>query len=113
MYRQSGEQVCGTSSSAILHRKRANKIFGKRSARLLERFHIAILYVLVATARLPPRQRGATRRHQARGGADRRRRLLYPVIPVRKETYGFLSLTISSGQKRNLRFSIPDYIFHT
>jgi hypothetical protein len=95
VHRCSGEQVSGTSSSAILHWERANKVFGKRSVRLLERFHIAILYVLVATARLPPRQWGATRRRQARGGADRRRRLLYPVIPVSLETYGFLSLTIS------------------
>jgi hypothetical protein len=70
-------------------------VFGKRSARLLQRFHITILYVLVATARLPSRLWGATRRHQACGGADRRRRLLYPVIPVRLEMYGFLSLTIS------------------
>jgi hypothetical protein len=72
-----------------------NKVFGKRYARLFERFHIAVLYVLIATARLPPRQWGATRRRQARGGADRRRRLLYPIIPVRQETYGFLSLTVS------------------
>jgi hypothetical protein len=90
-----GEQVFGTSSSAILHRERPNKVFGKRSARLLERFHIAVFYVLVATACLPPRQWGATRRRQARRGADRRRRLLYLVIPVRQETYGFLSLTMS------------------
>jgi hypothetical protein len=72
-----------------------NKIFGKRSARLLERFHIIVLYVLVATARLPSRQWGATRRSQVRGGADRRRCLLYPVIPVSLKTYGFLSLTMS------------------
>jgi hypothetical protein len=50
MHWRSGEQVSGTSSSAILHRERANKIFGKRSARLLERFHIAVL--LVSGARL-------------------------------------------------------------
>jgi hypothetical protein len=93
MHRRSGEQVSGTSSSMILHRERANKVFGKRSARLLERFHVAVLYVLVATARLTPHQCGATRRGQARGGADRRR-VLYPVIPVSLETYGFLSLTM-------------------
>jgi hypothetical protein len=68
---------------------------GKHSARLLERFHIAVLYVLVATAHLPPHQWGVTRRRQARGGADRRRCLLYLLIPVSLETYGFLSLTIS------------------
>jgi hypothetical protein len=95
VHRRSGEQVSGTSSSAILHRERANKVFGKRSARLLERFQIAVLYVLLATARLPPYQWGATRRRQARGGVDRRRRLLYPVILVSLEMYGFLSLTIS------------------
>jgi hypothetical protein len=95
VHRRSGEQVSRTSSSAILHWERANKVFGKRSARLLERFHIAVLYVLVATARLPPRQWGVTRRRQARGGANRRRHLLYPVIPVSLETYGFLSLTTS------------------
>jgi hypothetical protein len=94
VHRRSGEQVSGTSSSAILHREKANKVFGKRSARLLERFHIAVLYVLVATARLPPRQWGVTRRRQAREGADCRRRLLYPIILVRQETYGFLSLTM-------------------
>jgi hypothetical protein len=33
-----------------------------------------------------PRQWGVTRHRQARGGADRRRRLLYPVIPVSLET---------------------------
>jgi hypothetical protein len=86
VHRRSGEQVSGTSCSAILHRERANKVFGKRSARLLERFHIVILYVLVNTARLPPRQCGAIRRRQACGGADRRRRLLYPVIPVSLKT---------------------------
>jgi hypothetical protein len=95
VHRRSGEQVSETSSSAILHRKRANKVFGKRSARLLERFRIDVLYVLVAMARFPPRRWGTTRRRQARGGADRRRRLLYPVIPVRLETYSFLSVIIS------------------
>jgi hypothetical protein len=72
-----------------------NKVFGKHSARLLERFHIAVLYVFVATTRLPPRQWGAAQRCQTCGGADRRRRLLYPVIPISLQTYGFLSLTIS------------------
>jgi hypothetical protein len=72
VHRRSGEQVSGTSSSAILHWERANKVFGKRSARLLERFHIAVLYVLVTTTRLPPRQWGATRHCQACGCADRR-----------------------------------------
>jgi hypothetical protein len=95
VHRRSGEQVSGTSSSAILHRVRANKVFGKRSAQLLECFHIAVLYVLIATARLPFHQWGATRRRQARGGADRRRHLLYPVIPVSLKMYGFLSLTTS------------------
>jgi hypothetical protein len=95
VHRRSEEQVFGTSSSAILHRERANKVFGKRSARLLKRFHIAVLYVLVTTARLPPCRWGATRRRQVCGGADRRRRHLCLVIPVRQETYGFLSLTIS------------------
>jgi hypothetical protein len=32
VHRRSGEQVSGTSFSAILHRERANKVFGKRSA---------------------------------------------------------------------------------
>jgi hypothetical protein len=82
VHRRSGEQVSGTSSSAILHWERANKVFGKRSTRLLERFHIAVLYVFVTTARLPPRQWGATRRRQARGGADRCHRLRCLVIPV-------------------------------
>jgi hypothetical protein len=91
VHRRSGEQVSGTSSSAILHRERANKVFGKRSARLLERFHIIVLYVLVTTARLPPRQWGATRRRQARGGADHRRHHLCLVIPVTQDTYDFLS----------------------
>jgi hypothetical protein len=94
VHRRSGEQVSGTSSSAILHWERANKVFGKCSARLLERFHIAVLYVLVTTARLPPRQWGTTQRRQARGGADRHYRHLCLVIPVRQETYGFLSLTM-------------------
>jgi hypothetical protein len=94
VHRQSGEHVSGISSSAILHWERANKVFGKRSARLLECFHIAVLYVLVTTARLPPRQWGATQRRQVRGGADRRRRHLCLVIPIGQEMYGFLSLTI-------------------
>jgi hypothetical protein len=94
VHRRLGEQVFGTSSSAILHRERANKVFGKRSARLLECFHIAVLYVLVTTARLPPRQWGAIRRRQARGGADHRRRHLCLVIPVTQDTYDFLSLTM-------------------
>jgi hypothetical protein len=94
VHRRSGERVSGISS-LILRRERANKVFGKCSARPLERFHIAVLCVLIATARLLPHQWGVTRRRQARGGADRRCRLLYPVIPVRQEMYGFLSLTIS------------------
>jgi hypothetical protein len=59
VHRRSGEQVSGTSSSAILHRERANKVFGKRSARLLERIHIGsasssprLAYLLVSGARL-------------------------------------------------------------
>jgi hypothetical protein len=59
VHRRSGEQVSGTSSSAILHRERANKVFGKRSAQLLERFHIGsasssprLVYLLVSGARL-------------------------------------------------------------
>jgi hypothetical protein len=56
VHRRSEEQVSETSSSAILHWERANKVFRKRSARLLEHFNIAVLNVLVATARLPPRQ---------------------------------------------------------
>jgi hypothetical protein len=93
VHRRSGEQVSGTSSSVILHWERANKVIGKRSARLLKRFHITILYIFVTTARLP-RQWGVTRHRQARRGANRRRRLLCLVIPVRQETYGFLSLTM-------------------
>jgi hypothetical protein len=94
VHRRSGEQVSGTSSSAILHRERANKVFGKRSARLFERFHIAVLYVLVTTARLPPRQWGATLRRQARGGAVHRCRHLCLVIPITQDTYDSLSLTM-------------------
>jgi hypothetical protein len=59
VHRRSGEQVSGTSSLAILHWERANKVFGKRSARLLERFHIGsasssprLIYLLVSGARL-------------------------------------------------------------
>jgi hypothetical protein len=57
VHRRSGEQVSEISSSAILHRERANKVFGKRSARLLERFHITVLvatavFLLVSGARL-------------------------------------------------------------
>jgi hypothetical protein len=81
-------------SSAILHRERANKVFGKRSAGLLECLHIAVLYVLVTTARLPPRQWGATRHCEVRGGTDRHCRHLCLVIPVTQKTYGFLSLTM-------------------
>jgi hypothetical protein len=94
VHRQSGEQVSGISSSVILHWERVNKVFGKRSAWLFKRFHIAILYVLVTTARLPPRQWGVTRRRQVRGGVDRHHRLLCLVIPIGQETYGFLSLTM-------------------
>ena len=35
MHRRTGEQVSGTARSLILHRERANKVFGKRQARLL------------------------------------------------------------------------------
>jgi hypothetical protein len=94
VHRRSGEQISGTSSSVILHWEGTNKVFGKRSARLLERFHIAVLYVLITTARLPPRQWGATRRRQACGGAVHSRRHLCLVIPVTQDTYGFLSLTM-------------------
>jgi hypothetical protein len=75
VHRRSGEQVSGTSSSAILHRERANKVFGKRSARLLERFHITVLYVLVTTARLLPRQ-------WARLGVVKRAEVLFIAVVI-------------------------------
>ncbi|KAK3135940.1 hypothetical protein QOZ80_5BG0425590 [Eleusine coracana subsp. coracana] len=59
-----------------------NKVFGKRSSQLLDRFLVFVN--LVATARLPRRRVSLTRRRQQRDGAARRRRLLYPV---QKETH--------------------------
>ena len=41
MHRRTGEQVSGTALLVNLHRERANKVFGKRQARLLEIFATA------------------------------------------------------------------------
>jgi hypothetical protein len=79
------------SSSAILHREMANKVFGKRSSRLLARF-----IKFSTTARLPLRRSRAEGRriqhelHQA----DRR---LHPVVIVKEPqvTYGFCSQIMS------------------
>jgi hypothetical protein len=79
------------SSSAILHRERANKIFGKRSSRLLARF-----IKLFTTALLPLRWSHAEGRHLQRKlrQADRR---LHPIVIVREPqvTYGSCSQIMS------------------
>jgi hypothetical protein len=94
VHRRSGEQVSGTSSSVILHRERAIRILGSAlrdcsnasTSPSSTSSSPRLVFLVVSGARL-----GVVKR----GGADRRRHLLYPVIPIRQDTYGFLSLTIS------------------
>ena len=64
MHRRTGEQVSGTTRLCDPVRERANKVFGKRFARLLKFF---------ITARLPGRREGPAARRL-------RRRLLRPVF---------------------------------
>ena len=51
---RSGEQVSGTSILEILHRERANKVLGKRPARLLQDFHHGSSFVQVRCCGDPP-----------------------------------------------------------
>jgi hypothetical protein len=83
------------SSLAILHRERANKVFGKQSSRLLTRF-----IKFFTTARLPlhrSRAKGHRLQHELHQ-VDRR---LHPVVVVKESqvTYGSCS-------------QIMSYIFH-
>ena len=64
VHRRTGQQVSGTTRLCDPVRERANKVFGKRSARLL---------TFVITARLPGRSAGPKARRL-------QRRLLRPVI---------------------------------
>ena len=65
MHRRTGEQVSGTTRLCDPVRERANKVFGKRSARLLE---------FCITTRLPSKSDGAAYRRL-------RRRLLRSIFP--------------------------------
>jgi hypothetical protein len=72
------------SSSAILHRERVNKVFGKRSSRLLARF-----VKFFTTARLPLHRShvdGCHLQHEPR----QTNRRLYPIIIIKEPqvTYG-------------------------
>jgi hypothetical protein len=78
-------------SSAILHRERMNKIFGKRSSRLLARF-----IKFFTTAHLPfrrSRAEGCRLQHELRQA----NRHLHPVIVIKEPqvTYGSCSQIMS------------------
>jgi hypothetical protein len=79
------------SSLAILHRERANKVFGKRSLRLLAHF-----IKFFTTARLPLRRSHAEGRRLQRElrQADRR---LHPIVIIKEPqvTYGSCSQIMS------------------
>jgi 2-keto-4-pentenoate hydratase/2-oxohepta-3-ene-1,7-dioic acid hydratase in catechol pathway len=80
-----------SSSSVILHRKRVNKVFGKRSSRLL-----ACFIKFFTTARLPLRQSHAEGRclqHKLRQ-ADHRLHLVV-VVKEPQVTYGSCSQIMS------------------
>jgi hypothetical protein len=76
-----------SSSSAILHRERVNKVFGKRSSRLLARF-----VKFFNTAHLPLRRSHAEGRRLQRKLHQANRRL-HPFVIVKEPqvTYGFCS----------------------
>jgi hypothetical protein len=73
------------SSSAILHQDRANKVFGKRSSRLLAR-----IFKFFVTAHLPLHQM-RVEGHRVQHELCRADRCLYSIIVVKQPqvTYGF------------------------
>jgi hypothetical protein len=75
---QSGEQVFETVVLNVLHRERVNKVFGKRSSRLLARF-----VKFFTTAHLPFRQSRAEGHRLQRKlcHADHR---LHPVVIIKE-----------------------------
>jgi hypothetical protein len=80
-----------SSSSVILHQERVNKVFGKRSSRLLARF-----VKFFTTARLPLRRLRVEGRHLQRElrQVDRH---LYPIVVINEPqvTYGYWSQIMS------------------
>ena len=64
VHRRSGEQVSGTCILEILHRERANKIFGKRPARLLQDLHHGSFFVQVRRCSEPSSATSAAALHQ-------------------------------------------------
>jgi hypothetical protein len=79
------------SSSAILHRERANKVFGKRSSRLLARF------VKFSTMARLPLHRSRAEGHRLQRELRQADHCLHPVVIVRKlqVTYGSCSQIMS------------------
>jgi hypothetical protein len=78
------------SSSAILHQEMVNKVFGKRSSRLL-----ACSFKFFTTARLPLRRTRAEG-HRLQCNLRQADRHLHPIIIVKEAqvTYGFSSQII-------------------
>jgi hypothetical protein len=80
------------SSSAILHQKRANKFFGKRSSRLLPRF-----FKFFITAHLPLRRTCAEGHRLQRELRQAELRRLHRIVVVMElqVMYGFSSQILS------------------
>jgi hypothetical protein len=80
-----------SSSSAILHRERANKVFWKRSSWLL-----ACFFKFFITAR-PPLRRTRTEGHRIQRELRQTDHCLHPIIVIKESqvTYNFSSQIIS------------------
>jgi hypothetical protein len=79
------------SSSTILHRERANKVFGKRSSRLLARF-----FKFFIMAHLPLR-RTRVEGHRLQRKLRQADRHLHPIVIIKEPqiTYGYFSQMMS------------------
>ena len=95
VHRRTGQQVSGTARLCDPVRERANKVFGKRSARLLK---------FVITARLPGRSAGPKARRL-------QRRLLRPVIAnVVVNNIGTATATATATSSTTDRYVLRDPI---
>lgn len=78
--------------SEILHQERENKVFGKCSTQLLNRF--LVIFNFVTMAHLPPRRACVSHHWQQRVDAKHRCRLLYPIT-TKEQMYNHLPSIMS------------------
>jgi hypothetical protein len=87
-HRQIGQQVSGPVILSNPTSGAVNKVFGKQSMQLLDRF--LVVFNCVATTRLSPRHVDVSRHCQERDGVEHQHCLLYPIA-TKEQTYNHLS----------------------